>query len=80
MDVLSSPIMTLGQSITYLSLSLSFLKVYSILIQKRGRQREILMGERNIDQLLPTCTLTGDRTHNTGMCLDQKSNCHVVTG
>ena len=32
-------------------------------------------GEReNINQLPPVCTLTGDRTHNLGMCLDWGSN------
>ena len=34
------------------------------------RERETSTQERNIDQLPPVCALTGDRTHNLGMCPD----------
>ena len=32
------------------------------------------MQERSLDQLLPAHTITGNRTHNLGMCLDQGLN------
>ena len=37
----------------------------------RKRERE---GERNINWLLPTCALAGDRTGNPGMCPDWEPN------
>ena len=39
--------------------------------RKGGEEKE---RERNIDRLLLTCALTGDRTHNLGMCSDLESN------
>ena len=42
--------------------------------RERERERKKSMGERNVDQLPPVCTLTRDRTHNLGMCPDQGSN------
>ena len=39
--------------------------------EKRKRKRE---RERNIDQLPLVHALTGDQTHNLGMCSDQESN------
>ena len=42
-------------------------------IDLRERERERLR-ERNIKWLPPTCTLSGDQTHNLGMCPDQESN------
>ena len=32
--------------------------------KEKQRERETLMWERNIEQLPPVCSLTGDRTHN----------------
>ena len=32
--------------------------------RERERERKKSMGERNVDQLPPVCTLTRDRTHN----------------
>ena len=37
--------------------------------REEGRERE-----RNIDQLPPKGALTGDLTHNLGMCPDQELN------
>ena len=36
--------------------------------EERG-ERETLMWQRNVDQLPPAGTLTGDRTRTLGMCL-----------
>ena len=39
-----------------------------------GREREISMGERNINQLPPVWAPTGDQTHSLGVCPDWESN------
>ena len=44
-----------------------------------GREREILMWERNINWLPPIHALTGDRTHILGMCPDRESNLQPFT-
>lgn len=41
--------------------------------REEGRESKILTWQRNIDQLLPVCTLTGDGTCSLGMCPAQKS-------
>ena len=41
---------------------------------ERERERVTMMQERNIDPLLPVCTLARDQTLNLGMCPDQGSN------
>ena len=43
-------------------------------IDFRGKRMGGWEGERNIDQLPPIRTPTGDQTHNLGMCPDQESN------
>ena len=40
----------------------------------RGREREGNINVRNINQLPPVRALTGDQTHNFGMCPDQELN------
>ena len=44
--------------------------------RERGREREgeKRWCERNISQLPPVHTLTGDQTYSLGMCFDQESN------
>ena len=46
-----------------------------LLILESGKGRE-QKREKNIDQLLPVCALTGDGAHSLGMCRgrDQESN------
>ena len=40
--------------------------------EERERERERDRDVRNTDLLPTVCTLTGGRTHNLGMCPDQK--------
>ena len=42
--------------------------------RERERERETSVWGRNIRQLPPICTQTGDGTRNLGMCPDQESN------
>ena len=42
--------------------------------QERGRKSEGNINGTNIDELLLAHTLTRDRTHNLGMCLDRRLN------
>ena len=39
-----------------------------------GETGETMMSVRNMDQWPPTNALTGDRTHNLGVCPDRRSN------
>ena len=43
-------------------------------VGSRERERPREMWETYINWFLPTCILTGDRTHNLGTCSDQESN------
>ena len=48
--------------------------------ERRGeeKRRDTLMWERNIDQLPPVYTLTGDQTCNLDMCPNRGSNTHLL--
>ena len=52
-------------------------RIFLLILQREEaieRKTETSLWERNIDQLPPVCTPTGDQTHNLGMCPDQGSD------
>ena len=66
------------QGLTQESLPLESLpaiaKTVFFLFRERGRGREILVWERNINQYSLTCAPSRDQTCNPGMCPDLESN------
>ena len=51
-------------------LSIQFFK---LILNREGWGEKERERERNIDELPPISALTGDQTHNLGMCFDQGS-------
>ena len=55
-------------------------RIYLLISEGWGEERESSMWERNIVQLPSICTLTRHWTHNLGMCPGQESNLQPFGG
>ena len=67
------------QHLTNWSDTIFFQCIYLFIFRGRGKERrkretQTSMWERNTDWLLLVCSLTGDWTHNQGICSDWESN------